>query len=131
MPISPSRSPAIISKRPGIFDDMDSAVTAATRAQEQWVRSPVETREKVIEAMRQCTRDHVNDLSRMAVEETKLGNVADKVKKNLLCANKTPGALPVKPASPARAWVGAEAPASHAAATSSRFAFTSSASSIR
>ena len=86
-----SRSPALISRRPGIFDDMDSAVTAATRAQEQWVRSPVEAREKVIEAMRQCTRDHVNELSRMAVEETKLGNVADKVKKNLLCANKTPG----------------------------------------
>ena len=88
---SGSRSPAIISKRPGIFDDLDSAVTAATRSQEQWVRLPVEGREKVIEAMRQCTRDHVNDLSRMAVEETKLGNVADKIKKNLLCANKTPG----------------------------------------
>jgi len=88
---SPSRSPSIISKRPGIFDDMDSAVTAATRAQELWVRSPVESREKVIEAMRQCTRDHVNELSSMAVAETKLGNVADKVKKNLLCANKTPG----------------------------------------
>lgn len=88
---SGSRSPALISKRPGIFDDLDSAVTAATRAQEQFVRLPVETREKVIEAMRQCTRDHVNELSRMAVEETKLGNVADKIKKNLLCANKTPG----------------------------------------
>src|SRR5687768_14961223 len=81
---SGSRSPAIITKRPGIHDDLDSAVTAATRAQEQWVRLEVETREKVIEAMRQCTRDHVNDLSRMAVEETKLGNVKDKVQKNLL-----------------------------------------------
>lgn len=88
---SPSRSPAIISRRPGIFDDMDSAVAAAQRAQEQWMRLPVEGREKVIEAMRQCTRDHVNELSSMAVAETKLGNVADKVKKNLLCANKTPG----------------------------------------
>lgn len=88
---SGSRSPAIISKRPGIFDDLDSAVTAATRAQEQFMRLSIEVREKVIEAMRQCTRDHVNELSRMAVEETKLGNVADKIKKNLLCANKTPG----------------------------------------
>lgn len=86
-----SRAPAIISKRPGIHDDLDSAVTAATRAQEQWMRLPVEGREKVIEAMRQCTRDNVNELSSMAVAETKLGNVADKVKKNLLCANKTPG----------------------------------------
>ncbi len=86
-----ARAPSIINKRPGIFDDLDSAVTAATRAQEQWMRLPVEGREKVIEAMRQCTRDHVNELSSMAVAETKLGNVADKVKKNLLCANKTPG----------------------------------------
>ena len=86
-----SRAPAILTRRPGIFDDLDSAVTAATRAQELWMRLPVEGREKVIEAMRQCTRDHVNELSSMAVAETKLGNVADKVKKNLLCANKTPG----------------------------------------
>ncbi len=99
---APSRAPAIITRRPGVFDDMDSAADAASRAQEQWVRLPVETREKVIEAMRQCTRDNVNDLSRMAVEETKLGNVPDKVKKNLLCANKTPGMELLKP----QAWSG-------------------------
>ena len=90
-PPAAGRAPAILSKRPGVFDDLDSATAAAQRAQEQWVRLDVETREKVIEAMRQCTRDHVNELARMAVEETKLGNVPDKVKKNLLCANKTPG----------------------------------------
>jgi acyl-CoA reductase-like NAD-dependent aldehyde dehydrogenase len=78
--VAPARAPAIITKRPGVFDDLDSATSSAQRAQEQWVRLDVETREKVIEAMRQCTRDNVNDLSRMAVEETKLGNVADKVK---------------------------------------------------
>ena len=86
-----SKAPAIITRRPGVFDDLDSATSSAQRAQEQWVRLDVETREKCIEAMRQCTRDNVNDLARMAVEETKLGNVPDKVKKNLLCANKTPG----------------------------------------
>lgn len=94
---SASRSAAIITRRPGIHDDLDSAVTAATRAQEQWVRLEVETREKVIEAMRQCTRDNVNELSRMAVEETKLGNVKDKIQKNLLCANKTPGMEILRP----------------------------------
>lgn len=97
-----SRAPAIISRRPGVFDDLDSATAAAQRAQEQWVALPVETREKVIEAMRQCTRDHVNELARMAVEETGLGNVPDKIKKNLLCANKTPGLEILKP----QAWTG-------------------------
>jgi acyl-CoA reductase-like NAD-dependent aldehyde dehydrogenase len=100
--VAPARAPAIITKRPGVFDDLDSATSSAQRAQEQWVRLDVETREKVIEAMRQCTRDNVNDLSRMAVEETKLGNVADKVKKNLLCANKTPGMEILR----AQAWSG-------------------------
>jgi acyl-CoA reductase-like NAD-dependent aldehyde dehydrogenase len=38
----------------------------------------------------------------MAVAETGLGNVADKVKKNLLCANKTPGMELLKP----QAWSG-------------------------
>jgi aldehyde dehydrogenase len=91
VPSSAQRAPALISKRPGVFDDLDSATHAATRAQEQWVRLPQDTRERVIEAMRACTREHVEALATMAVAETKLGNVADKVKKNLLCANKTPG----------------------------------------
>lgn len=92
-----SVAPAIISRRPGIFDDLDSAAAAATKAQEQWVRTSVETREKVIEAMREVTRRNVEELSRMAVEETGLGNVKDKISKNLLVANKTPGMEILKP----------------------------------
>jgi acyl-CoA reductase-like NAD-dependent aldehyde dehydrogenase len=99
---APARAPAILTKRPGIFDDLDHATAAATRAQEQWVALPIETREKVIEAVRQTARDHVNELARMAVEETKLGNVPDKVKKNLLVANKTPGMEMLRPS----AWSG-------------------------
>lgn len=94
---APAPAPAIISKRPGIFDDLDSAGTAATRAQQQWVRTPLETRERVIEAMRETTRRHAEELSRMAVEETGLGNVKDKIQKNLLCANRTPGLEILKP----------------------------------
>lgn len=95
---SPSRqAPAVVSRRPGIFDDLDSAGAAATRAQQQWVRTSVETREKVIEAMRETTRRHAEELARMAVDETGLGNVKDKIQKNLLCANKTPGLEILKP----------------------------------
>lgn len=94
---APRRAPAVLSRRPGIFDDLDSAGEAATRAQEQWVALPVETRAQVIEAMRECTRQNVEALAQMAVKETGLGNVADKIKKNLLCANKTPGLEILKP----------------------------------
>jgi acyl-CoA reductase-like NAD-dependent aldehyde dehydrogenase len=99
-PSPPSRgsvAPAIISKRPGIFDDFDQAGAAATRAQLEWVRTPVETREKVIEAIRDMSRRVTDEISRMAVEETGLGNVKDKIPKNLLVANKTPGMEILKP----------------------------------
>ncbi len=94
---SPSKAPVVIGRRPGVFDELDAATSAAQRAQEQWVATPIEARERVIEAMRQCTRELAPELSRLAVEETKLGNIADKVKKNLLCANKTPGLEILRP----------------------------------
>ncbi|MFT7622618.1 MAG: aldehyde dehydrogenase [Myxococcota bacterium] len=75
----------------GVFPDADSAVAAARIAFEQVGKTPLETRRKAIEAMRQTGRRLTNDISRMAVEETGLGRVADKINKNLLVANKTPG----------------------------------------
>jgi acyl-CoA reductase-like NAD-dependent aldehyde dehydrogenase len=99
---APGRAPAIIGRRPGVFDDLDGATAAAMRAQEQWIGMAIDVRERVIEAMRQCTRELAPELARLAVEETKLGNVADKVKKNLLCANKTPGMEMLRP----QAWSG-------------------------
>jgi acyl-CoA reductase-like NAD-dependent aldehyde dehydrogenase len=90
-------SPAFIGKRPGIFDDLDSAGAAAQRAQAQWVSTPLETQYAVIRAMRQTTRDLAVELANKAVEETGLGNVPDKIQKNLLVANKTPGHEILKP----------------------------------
>lgn len=85
------RGPAYIKSRKGVFDDLDSATSAARAAFEEWSETSLEVRDKVVEAMRECTRRNVQDLSRMAVEETGLGRYEDKIKKNLLCANKTPG----------------------------------------
>ena len=98
-PTEGGRSPAFITKRPGIFDDLDSAGAAAQRAQAQWSATPLDTKHKVIRAMRQLTRDLAEDLAVQAVKETGLGNVADKIQKNLLCANKTPGLEILKPIS--------------------------------
>lgn len=91
------RAPAFHRGRRGIFDDLDSATDAARAAFEEWHETPVETRDRVIEAMREITRRHAEELSRLAVEETKLGRVEDKIKKNLLVANKTPGTEILKP----------------------------------
>ena len=91
------RAPAVLTNRPGVFDDLDSAGAAATKAQAQWIGLSIETRQKCIEAIRDVARRHAEELSNMAVTETKLGNVADKIKKNLLVANKTPGMEILRP----------------------------------
>ncbi|MBX5480342.1 MAG: aldehyde dehydrogenase EutE [Myxococcaceae bacterium] len=93
----PPRAPAFHRSRKGIFDDLDHATDAALAAFEVWRDTPLEVRDRVIEAMRETTRRHNEELSRMAVEETKLGRVEDKLKKNLLVANKTPGTEILRP----------------------------------
>jgi acyl-CoA reductase-like NAD-dependent aldehyde dehydrogenase len=81
----------------GIYPDVDSAVKAARRAFEVWERTPLEVRDKVVAAMRETTLRHVRELSQYAVEETGLGRVEDKIKKNTLCATKTPGPEILRP----------------------------------
>lgn len=75
----------------GVFADPDSALKAAQEAYEKVKKTPLEVRQKAIEAMREVGRRLAPELARMAVEETGLGRVEDKIGKNLLVANKTPG----------------------------------------
>ncbi len=99
---APSRAPAFHGKRAGIFDDLDQATAAAARAQEEWIDMSLELRGRVIEAIRDTSRRMAEEISHLTVQETKLGNVKDKIAKNLLVANKTPGLEILKP----QAWSG-------------------------
>jgi acyl-CoA reductase-like NAD-dependent aldehyde dehydrogenase len=85
--------------RRGIFPDVDSAAKAARKAFEQYDRTPLETRNRMIEAMRRTVLDHVRELSEYAHAETGLGRVDDKIKKNTLVATKTPGTEILRPIS--------------------------------
>ena len=91
------RSVRIPAARLGIFPDVDSAAKAARKAYEQFDRTPLETRYRIVDAMRKVTLKHVRELSEYAVAETGLGRVEDKIKKNTLCAEKTPGPEILKP----------------------------------
>ena len=82
-----------------VFRDADSAAQAANRAWESLSGTPLETRKKMISAMREVSARNALLLSRMAVRETGLGRVDDKVKKNLLVAEKTPGVEDLVPVS--------------------------------
>src|SRR5882672_7245013 len=84
--------------RRGVFPDVEAAVRAARRAFEQNEAAPLESRRRWVQAMRDVARRHVGDLARFAVEETGYGRVDDKVKKNLLCVDKTPGPEFLRPA---------------------------------
>ncbi|MCC7141837.1 MAG: aldehyde dehydrogenase EutE [Candidatus Eisenbacteria bacterium] len=86
---APSRSAS--SGGMGLFLDLDAAMEAAERAFRALQELPLETRRNLIEAMRQVGRAEATTVARLAVEETKLGRVEDKIQKNLLVAEKTPG----------------------------------------
>jgi propionaldehyde dehydrogenase len=81
----------------GVFADIDSVVEAAMKAQKQLIQLGFEKRKELIAAMRNCALDNAQSLAELAVQETKMGRVADKKTKNILVATKTPGVegLPV------------------------------------
>ncbi len=75
----------------GIFNSIDEAVNAATIAHKQLINMPLSSREKIIVSIRKTMLDNVQLLSEEAVAETGLGRVEDKVLKNKLVSEKTPG----------------------------------------
>ncbi|MGA2379013.1 MAG: aldehyde dehydrogenase family protein [Spirochaetia bacterium] len=81
----------------GVFSDVDSAVKAAAAAQRELIALPLDTRTRMIEAMRRVVLSNNESLARDAVAETGLGNVRDKQVKNALAAEKTPGVEDVQP----------------------------------
>ncbi|MEW6057807.1 MAG: aldehyde dehydrogenase family protein, partial [Bdellovibrionota bacterium] len=68
----------------GIFSTIREAVGAAHEAQKRFAALPLSQRRKIIEAVRELMRKHVEELSILAVEETGLGRIEDKRSKNLL-----------------------------------------------
>ena len=75
----------------GIFATVDEAVEAARRAQPAFVALPLKVRAGIIERIRQTMLENNEALARAAHEETGLGRVEDKVVKNRLVTEKTPG----------------------------------------
>ena len=75
----------------GIYDDVDRAVQAARCAFEEYSKLGFAIRYRVVEAIRKTALENLEAWSRAAVEETGLGRVEDKVKKNRLVATKTFG----------------------------------------
>lgn len=75
----------------GIFQTINEAVMAAKAAQLQFAALKLAHRARIIESMRQAMRANEAVLARAALDETGFGRFEDKVVKNRLVTDKTPG----------------------------------------
>ncbi len=86
----------------GVFEDIDAAIAAASAAQLRLSNLPLERRNVLIASMRQAATEHAPVLARAAWQETGMGRYEDKLAKNLLVAERTPGTEALQ----ALAWTG-------------------------
>ena len=77
----------------GIFEDVDSAVAAAAKAQRSYLACTMADRKRFVQAIRDTmlVPEHVRYMAEQAVAQTGMGSVEDKVKKNEIVATQTPG----------------------------------------
>jgi len=81
----------------GVYDTVDACVSAAAAAFANLGSASLAKRGEVIAAIRDTMRAHGDELARLAWEETGLGRYEDKVIKNALVTEKTPGTEALRP----------------------------------
>jgi aldehyde dehydrogenase len=79
------------SRRWGVFDDVDSAVTAAAEAQKKYEARGIEDRRKAVNCVRRICIEQAETLGREEFEETKIGRLQHKIDKLIVAGEKTPG----------------------------------------
>ncbi|MHA1236127.1 MAG: aldehyde dehydrogenase family protein [Candidatus Hodarchaeales archaeon] len=75
----------------GVFQTIEEAIEAAEFSQGALMDLSLEKRKEIIQSMREAATKHARYLAELAIQETGLGRLEDKIAKNLLCARKTPG----------------------------------------
>jgi acyl-CoA reductase-like NAD-dependent aldehyde dehydrogenase len=86
----------------GIYPTLDEAAAAARQAFARLNALPLDIRKDMVAHMRRAARENALLLAELAVSETGMGRVEDKVLKNVLNADKTQGTEALDP----RAWSG-------------------------
>jgi acyl-CoA reductase-like NAD-dependent aldehyde dehydrogenase len=81
----------------GLFPTVDEAVKAAREAQPVYVALPLRKRAQIIAAIRAVMLENAAVLAKAAHEETGLGRFEDKITKNILVTEKTPGIEHLEP----------------------------------
>ncbi len=81
----------------GVFSDINDAILAAEIAFKEYIELPLDTRIKIIANIRKVSHEQNKTMSKMAHEETGYGRYEDKLAKNILGIDKTPGVEDLKP----------------------------------
>lgn len=75
----------------GIYENVEDAIMAAKKSQKHLMELSMRKRAQIIASMRKASLENAEKLAIMAHEETGFGRVDDKIIKNILAAEKTPG----------------------------------------
>ena len=97
-----TKSPIPAGGTQGVYPDIEAAIAAAAAAQRRLADIPMERRTALLAAMRQAATESAPVIARAAWQETGMGRYEDKLEKNLLVAERTPGTEALQ----AQAWTG-------------------------
>jgi aldehyde dehydrogenase len=86
---TPSAAPG--ASRWGAFEDVESAVAAASLAQQKFETLGTDGRKKAVDCIRKICKERAEELGREEFEETKIGRLQHKIDKLVVAAEKTPG----------------------------------------
>jgi aldehyde dehydrogenase len=78
-------------RRWGVFEDVNSAVTAAVAAQRQFEQRGLEERRKAVACIRKICVEQAETLGREELEETKIGRLVHKIEKLKVVGDRIPG----------------------------------------
>ncbi len=81
----------------GVFADINTATDAAKKAQLELMELSLELRNRVINNIRVKMLEHAENLAQRAIDETGYGRLEDKIVKNKLVTEKTPGTEILEP----------------------------------
>ena len=84
-------------KQLGVFDTMEEAIAACNKAYTTFRHYNKEQRENIIKEIRRLTHEEAEPMAKLAVEDTKMGNVYHKILKHHLVADKTLGTSDLEP----------------------------------
>ena len=75
----------------GVFADVESAVTAAAKAQREFEQRGLDERRKAVACIRKICLEQADTLGREELEETKIGRLDHKIEKLKVIADRIPG----------------------------------------